>query len=444
MTKKSILAAVFLVLCVIIFSGWWWTRPSGKVPAPTEPMELKGVPSVSPVPSPSLSTSDFENGVVLSTYKKVAILDTAAITKAQYSFLKKNVPVPITTIAVYELHLEVPTATLSGVTSPIKAQVFIPVTHDKVPVIVYGSGTSGLAPACAPSLENVEKSNIGNYANQMISLASLGYLVIFPDYEGFFNPSTTHPYFVADLEAKVLLGSLRGTQVFADSEVTDIPTDFKNVFLMGYSQGGHAALAAAVNRQWLDDPSIIKGVIGYAPAFDVVALLADSPRLAPYLVYAYRKHYGIANQELESILLPRHISNLENDVLSHCIDTVYKFYPSHAHEIYTTHFWEQLVAQQLESITPSFAQALAKNQVNTWSTEVPVLIVQGSKDPIVTENTQRSNLRKFCRKGMRVTYHAQPHANHFQSPSQGTLRSHSWMQKILAGDIPDDCLSLPE
>lgn len=368
----------------------------------------------------------FKDKIRVIKFQEKTSLDSDSIANAHSSFLKKNITSPISTMKIVELWLEIPNTTNTNTTySTVKAQVFIPDTSSPAPLLVYGSGTTGIAKPCAPSLENVKKSNIGNYYNQMVTLSSLGYTVIFPDYTGYHDENSSHPYFIADLEARVMLGVIEALE-----QSNPNSADFSSIYLAGYSQGGHAALASAVNHEALSPQMKIKGIIGYAPAFDVKTLLIESPRLAPYLVYAYSKYYTIDSKETNEILLPTITANLEKDVLTHCVDTIYSFYPMAPEAIYNPTFLKTLQSNDTQLSASQFSRAVQTNQVNTWKTEIPLLIIQGKTDPIVTERAQLNNLKSFCNNNMTVTYISLADTNHFQTPVRGTHLLHDWIQNI--------------
>jgi hypothetical protein len=65
-----------------------------------------------------------------------------------------------------------------------------------------------------------------------------------------------------------------------------------DVFVGGYSQGGHAAFAAA-DRHAAYAPDVpLRGAIGYAATTDVTELLATAAYYAPFVLLAYRSTYG--------------------------------------------------------------------------------------------------------------------------------------------------------
>ncbi|ANF81459.1 hypothetical protein A3K93_04130 [Acinetobacter sp. NCu2D-2] len=123
------------------------------------------------------------------------------------------------------------------------------------PIVVWAHGTTGAADKCAPSrlqLENPEKALI-------IGLVEKGYAVIAPDYEGLGNDNVPHPY--------LHLTSAANSLLYAVSEARKFYGDVlgREWSVIGWSQGGHAALAAAEYQKALTGYDF-KGTVAIAPA----------------------------------------------------------------------------------------------------------------------------------------------------------------------------------
>ena len=69
----------------------------------------------------------------------------------------------------------------------------------------------------------------------------------------------------------------------------------------------------------------ILGVVGHATAPDVEGLMYDSPRYAPYIVYAYRDYYGEQIIDPQDVFLERWMETYDQDV-NRCIDDVLTYY----------------------------------------------------------------------------------------------------------------------
>lgn len=319
----------------------------------------------------------------------------------------------------------------------ITVQYFLPdvETTTKFPLYVFGSGTTGIGDNCAPSKEQPEVANWANYRAHMLSYASQGYIVVFPDYEGFNDPERIHHYFNSEMESKVLLDAARSFYKFSERESFPAKPS-QDIFLTGFSQGGHAALSAKDFAREYAPELAIKGVIAYAPASNIEALLKEAPALSPYLFSAYADLYGRETIDPAQVLQSKWLTTLETDVKTLCVDTVYKYYGYDPKQIYTETFYDALFNAKLGEKYPKFKEMLDYNYSGTNKSEIPSLIVQGVTDPIVTAKTVKGVVKKLCESGNIITYIEYPNINHFKIRQISVTDTLTWMQTVLSDQIP--------
>lgn len=90
-------------------------------------------------------------------------------------------------------------------------------------------------------------SNIVEAANPGAIMASLGYIVLAPDYVGYgSSKGVPHPYLQADASASVVTDLLTAAKYW---RLTQRIRDNRQLFLTGYSEGGYTTLAALRNMQ---------------------------------------------------------------------------------------------------------------------------------------------------------------------------------------------------
>lgn len=320
----------------------------------------------------------------------------------------------------------------------ISAQLFLPKapTRQKFPVYVFGQGTTGLGDNCAPSKEKVAVSNWGNYLSDMISFAGQGYIVIFPDYEGFNDPTRLHHYFIADTEAKTLLDGTRAVYNFLEKENT-LSQPEQTVFLAGYSQGGHAAFAAYDLAKSYAPELPIKGIINYGGTTNIINLLKENPTLAPYLVYAYVDFYGREIIDPQQVLAADLLPTLERDTKTTCIGDIYKRYGSNPQKIFSPKFYSSLVNGTLEQDFPKIKKVLDENNSGLSANNIPSFTPQGTIDPIVTVSSTKQFLTKVCQKNKNVSYLEYPGIHHYQIRQISFKDVLAWMKQIRQGNIPE-------
>jgi dienelactone hydrolase len=330
------------------------------------------------------------------------------------------------------------------------ADLFVPHvdTPASFPVLVHAAGTTGIGDGCAPLDEGLRGRNWGNYRGHSLAYAAQGYIVILPNGLGFGDPDRVHSYFVAELEAHVLLDAARATYEFAHSPVAGdvLAEPAPAIFFMGYSSGGHAVFAA---RDWAEDyaPELpIQGIIGFGPTTNVETLMREDPIFSPYTVYVYREIYGDEIIDVEDVFLPNWIDGFESDVLNKCVDDIFVYYARNARDLYSAEFREDLFGDQLSQEYPAFAEALAANNAGLrGGSSIPVLILQGTGDTVVMPDTQRAFKEQLCAQGGTVTYVEYTAVAHFDIrwTSYGDVLW--WMQGVGEGHAPEnDCRAVDE
>ena len=271
----------------------------------------------------------------------------------------------------------------------ITAQLFVPLLpeREEVPVYVFAPGSTGLIDACRVSREHTVGIHWGLYRTHLLALAGQGIIGILPDYMGFGLSDMLQPFFCAKAEGRMMLDAARCVEAFFLKDTKAARPGA--VFLAGFSQGGHAAFAAADLQSEYATEIVIDGVIGYGPTTDIETLFRQFPVVAPMVVYTFSKKYGIDRFNPADILAQRWLTNLEYDVTRQCIGGMQSYYPWVPQEVFTKSFSEALLNGRLEQEYPFIAHALKENSTGLSGHLLPVLILQGMQDPVVSPDAQR-------------------------------------------------------
>ena len=118
----------------------------------------------------------------LTSVEDTGYAPIAAI-KARSAALFKNYPLPALQNGVDTYRLTFWSRDFDGSPAPITALLYLPrlAQSAELPVLVFGSGTTGIGDACAPSLEVAEGRHFGDYKENMLAYAGMGIITIFPD-----------------------------------------------------------------------------------------------------------------------------------------------------------------------------------------------------------------------------------------------------------------------
>ncbi len=293
--------------------------------------------------------------------------------------------------------------------SPIEAlaTLYLPVAEEQTeaPVLAFGSGTTGIGNQCAPSLEVPEEIRWGWYRQNMQAYAGQGIIAIFPDYVGFHHPDIPQRYFSKAAEGHLMLDALRAVRVAFDQYTDQIDTAVRpgdiNV-TSGYSQGGHAALAALdMNERYAPDVPVA-GAIGFGSTNSVEMLMKEAGYYSPYIIYTYQQIYGSAMVDPAELLQERWAETLEEDVMRMCVDEFQYYYPYEREPLYTEAFYDALYSDTLSSEFPTFKRILDENESGLDNHGKPVLMIQGNQDIIVTNPAQRAYVARLRDSGSTV------------------------------------------
>ena len=189
------------------------------------------------------------------------------------------------------------------------------------PTIASGAICVPTGSACALPLSSYQHGTIFHkeLVPSRLSLESVigilyatgGYVVNMPDYLGLGDSPGLHPYVHADTEASAVLDMLRSTRILEDSLGVRLNDQ---LFLFGYSQGGHATMAAhrSAQEDFPNEFSITASAPMSGP-YDISGIQRDiitmntpydAPSYLPYVALAYQSVYGNLWDSIPQILVP--------------------------------------------------------------------------------------------------------------------------------------------
>lgn len=192
------------------------------------------------------------------------------------------------------------TTGLQGVPDTVSGLIVVPDDFAKVyPRLVYQHGTSS-SKLDAPSY-NVQQGGEGVLG---FLFAGLGYVALLPDYLGLGYSDGIHPYVHAATEASVALDLLR---VLPEFEAQTGSHSNDQLFMTGYSQGGHASMALQREIETnLDGEFTVTAAAHNSGPYSISGVMRDLilsdevyffPAYIPNTIVSYQAVYGnIYNQ----------------------------------------------------------------------------------------------------------------------------------------------------
>jgi pimeloyl-ACP methyl ester carboxylesterase len=227
----------------------------------------------------------------------------------------------------------------------------------------------------------------------MTFFAAQGYVVVATDYLGYaLSAYPYHPYMHADSEASAVIDSIRATRRAALS--LGLALNGK-VMLSGYSQGGHAAMAAqrAIERENTGEFNLVAAAHSAGPYYVSAALIEGAKypihgvqEFVPFQITAFQKVYGNVYSKTSDVFnspYDGYIENLLPTVLN--LDSLAQMLPGGT----------PFQAQQL-MFQPAYLNDLAYDSNNAtvvaakkqdllgWNPKAPTTLCGGSGDPTVS------------------------------------------------------------
>jgi hypothetical protein len=248
--------------------------------------------------------------------------------------------------------------------------VYVPkLKGKKPPTFMFGHGT-----------EIRKGRNISDEDSQQgicLGFATDGYLALYPDYYGIGKGDGQHLYQHAWSEGMAFLYMLYAVEEF--KKTINLETNGQ-IFLTGYSQGGHASFAAQKYIEAQHDPRFkVTAASPMSGAYDMTGEQAKymfqvypRPFYLPYLIISYQTAYHIWNTDnIFSVfkapydtLLAGYFGTVRNKTM----DDLDKVMPNIPSEVVKP----ELVTQFQTDPNFKFLARLKENNLTNWKPEAPV------------------------------------------------------------------------
>ncbi|NSW94821.1 MAG: alpha/beta hydrolase [Bacteroidales bacterium] len=274
--------------------------------------------------------------------------------------------------------------------------ICVPDIEGNYPVICFHNGTNTVnanAPSNAPL----------SFLYQMIEVvSSLGYIVVFPDYPGFGESADIkHPYLLAEPTVRCVTDMLFTVRETSGYEFPGIKA-LNEFYLMGYSQGGWAALLLhkALELEFYNDFNL-KGTVCGAGPYNLNLLMENilnqstyvMPVYIGFLIDSYEAYNSFPIDVCEILNEPYclRLSSLFGGNLN--FQQINEQLTTSVPGLFTSGFLEGYAS---DSRFTAVREALANNSIDAWKSEIPLYMIHGSADdhvfPVATENMYSSML----------------------------------------------------
>ena len=212
------------------------------------------------------------------------------------------------------------TTDVHGSATVASGAVYIPQMNScsHAPILVYEHGTE---------FERTNVPSNNKYVGQGLFFSTTGYITVMPDYLGLGDNQGIHLYQHAETEATATLDLIKAVREYLDT-ANNVIQDNGELFLTGYSHGGHSAMAT---NKYIEENSLTTEfkVIAAAPmsgAYDQTGAQFDlifdgdsnyyASVFLPYILASYQEAYGDLYQNYNEIYDASHANNIESYINS--------------------------------------------------------------------------------------------------------------------------------
>ncbi|WP_141817024.1 lipase family protein [Ornithinimicrobium humiphilum] len=297
-------------------------------------------------------------------------------------------------------------------------------------VVGYQHGTQGHrlnVPSTPHRLEGVLTSMV---------FAGAGYVFVAPDYLGLGSAWGPHPYLHAPTEAGAVVDLLDAVPEVLHRTGTPVP---ERAALLGFSQGGHATLAAlaelgaGTSRLEVVGAASVAGVHRLFESAGPHTLSGVSPHHATYLAYLATAYSRIYRRPLSSIARPAWVRRLPRLMDgSHGLMEVERALPRDPTLVLTRETVEDLLGRG----EGWFARRLKVNSVGDLATRVPVRLYTGSRDVDAPPSDAHLTAELLRGRGSRVdVVDVGPH-DHRGTAFEAVGRARRWFDELFGTAVP--------
>jgi pimeloyl-ACP methyl ester carboxylesterase len=294
--------------------------------------------------------------------------------------------------AIEAYKLTYTTTDIHGQLDTASGLITIPLSEEEefsYPMLCYLHGTTR-------NKEKVPSELYGDW-NVAALFSGMRYVAVAPDYLGLGESRGFHPYAHAETEDSASIDMMRAARQFMEAyESADVNDQ---IFITGYSQGGHAA--AALHRELEQNLSQEFSVVASAPlsgpydiSGEMVDLLLkdepyDRPSLFIYVTLAYNEIYGLYS-DLEDYFRAPYLSAIqefyEGDLpILDLDDVVVNELIQNEGAALPRFIFQDSIINVLQSKPEDhpLIQALQDNDVYDWSPQAPTRLFYCEADEVV-------------------------------------------------------------
>ncbi len=335
---------------------------------------------------------------------------------------------------------------------PVSGMVIAPVDKAAAngrPVVTYAHGTTGLPRKCGIShVDNPAKDasfyffpdspdNMDCGIPSLTQMIAAGYVVAATDYQGLGGPGF-HQYLVGPTAGRNVLDAAVAAQQIPQAGAG------KRVVVLGWSQGGQAAIWAAQIADYVAGSTEILGAAAIAPVNALEQskienqLIAEGKKLPPMttvetIMAQYALTVTFPELKLSDVLTPFGIDFVKESAKCQC---------SHhmgASLVYMQ-AWKGTATRPDPQNQAAWMNRIEQMALGNVPAQVPIAIYQGDDDPEIFPAATEAYVKKACASGTTISYNHYADTDHLRVPGRAQADILNWIAERFAGkSAPSSC-----
>jgi len=317
------------------------------------------------------------------------------------------------------------TTRYDGVPTVASGLVAVPTAESFRGVVSYQHGTNTNRHA-TPSQPSLGEGVLG-----AAILAGGDYLLVAPDYIGLGVSQETHTYLHAENTANAVIDLLRAANRFTEWLHKPWP---ESLYLIGFSQGGHATLAVQRALETMNEPLFrVAAVASVSGAYNLSgisfpsALAGTSSAHSLYLAYLLNAYCTVYNRPLESVLAEPY-SKIVPKLFDgeHGEDEIIAALPSAPREMLNAEFLQDYDHGK----STWLLEALANNQVFQWTPKAPLRLYFGENDTDVSPKEAQTAAAEFVKRRCDAILVSVGACDHDESIYRAIPKIRTWFDEL--------------
>ena len=317
--------------------------------------------------------------------------------------LGNNAPVSLYDMSMYSIEYEI--IDPQGLTDTLSGLVSFPKDPTKsFPIASYQHGTT-IEDNNVPSVTGLNLSN-QEVSIISIAMASSGFIIMLPDYQGLGSSRGYHPYIIADTYTPAITNMVRAVKQLSTNLNINNSFMYNNqLYLFGYSEGGYATMAAQRDiEQSMSDEFNLTATFPMAGPYDLSGTMVDF-----YLsINFYPQPYYVANVLFNHLHYYDTLQNLDQYFLPFWADTLSSLFDgTHSgtfiNSMMPNNPIEILLPDVIDDFSSNsenlFRQTLEENTLLDWTPVTPTYLIHAIADDIIPITNAQVAYNRFIDNG---------------------------------------------